>query len=55
MTFLDKEGAFDNVSFDAISEAINNSPVDSTTSGWITCMVTNRYVTNYRPEYNQKD
>ena len=44
-TFLDIEGAFDNVSFDAISEAINNSPVDPTTSGWITNMVTNRYVT----------
>ena len=42
---MDIEGAFDNVSFDAISEAINNSPVDPTTSGWITSMVTNRYVT----------
>ena len=27
-TFLDIESAFDNVSFDAISEAINNSLVD---------------------------
>ena len=44
-TFLDIEGAFDNVSFKAISEAIRNSPVDNTTSGWIISMITNRYIT----------
>ena len=44
-TFLDIEGAFDNVSFSAISTAINKSPVDQSTAGWITSMVTNRYIT----------
>ena len=44
-TFLDIEGAFDNVSFKAISEAINASPVDKSTAKWIINMVTNRYVT----------
>ena len=44
-TFLDIEGAFDNVSFNAISNAIHNSPVDPSTAGWITSMVTNRHVT----------
>ena len=44
-TFLDVEGAFDNVSFKAISEAINQSPLDSATAGWIKNMVTNRHVT----------
>ena len=33
--FLDIEGAFDNVSFKAISDAINSSPVDKSTAGWI--------------------
>ena len=44
-TFLDIEGAFDNVSFKAISESINSSPVDKSTAGWIINMVTNRFVT----------
>ena len=44
-TFLDIEGAFDNVSFKAISEAIDQSPLDSSTAGWIKNMVTNRHVT----------
>ena len=44
-TFLDIEGAFDNVSFGAISEAIDKSPLDPATAGWIKNMVTNRYVT----------
>ena len=44
-TFLDIEGAFDNVSFKAISKAINQSPVDKSTSGWIINMVTNRHIT----------
>ena len=44
-TFLDIEGAFDNVSFKAISEAIDQSPLDSSTAGWIKNMVTNQHVT----------
>ena len=44
-TFLDIEGAFDNVSFEAISNTINKSPVDSSTAGWIINMVTNRHIT----------
>ena len=44
-TFLDIEGAFDNVSFKVISEAIDQSPLDSATAGWIKNMVTNRHVT----------
>ena len=44
-TFLDIEGAFDNVSFKAISKAINESPVDESTAKWIINMVTNRFVT----------
>ena len=44
-TFLDIEGAFDNVSYKAISEAIDQSPLDSATAGWIKDMVTNRHVT----------
>jgi ribonuclease HI len=44
-TFLDVEGAFDNVSFDAISQSIHNSPVDKSTAGWIANMVSNRYIT----------
>ena len=40
-TFLDREGAFDNVSF----KAIDQSPLDSATAGWIKNMVTNRHVT----------
>ena len=44
-TFLDIEGAFDNVSFKAVSSAINKSPVDPSTASWIINMVTDRYVT----------
>ncbi|MCP4489190.1 MAG: hypothetical protein GY820_18040 [Gammaproteobacteria bacterium] len=44
-TFLDIEGAFDNVSFNAISKAINSSPVDKSTARWIINMVTNRFIT----------
>ena len=44
-TFLDIEGAFDNVSHKAIAEAINKSPVDKSTAGWITAMVTSRKLT----------
>ena len=39
------EGAFDNVFFKAISEAIDQSPLYSATAGWIKNMVTNRHVT----------
>ncbi len=44
-TFLDIEGALDNVSFKAISEAINSSPLDKSTAKWIINMVTNRFIT----------
>jgi len=44
-TFLDIEGAFDNVSFKAMSQAIYKTPVDRSTAGWIVNMVTNRYIT----------
>ena len=44
-TFLDIEGAFDNVSFSAISTTLQNSPLDTTTTNWIINMVSNRYVT----------
>ena len=44
-TFLDIEGAFDNVSFDAISRTLNESKLDTSTANWITAMVTNRYIT----------
>ena len=43
--FLDIEGAFDNVSFKAISDAIRATKVDTTTANWIINMVTNRYIT----------
>ena len=42
--FLDIEGAFDNVSFKAISEAIRNTKADPSTAQWIINMVTNRYI-----------
>ena len=43
---LDTEGAFDNVIlYDDISETMYNSPIYPATSGWITTMVTNRFVT----------
>ena len=56
-TFLDIEGAFDNVSFKAISEAIDQSPLDSATAGWIKNMVTNRQSTCYHisQKLNQTD
>ena len=43
--FLDIEGAFDNVSFKAISEGIRATKVDTSTANWIINMVTNRYIT----------
>ena len=52
-TFLDIEGAFDNVSFKAISEAIDQSPPDSATAGWIKNMVTNRHNTQKRNQAYQ--
>ena len=33
-TFLDIEGAFNNVSFKALSDAINSSPVDKPNARW---------------------
>ena len=44
-TFLEIEGAFDYVSFKAISNAINSSPVDKSTAGWIINVVKNRHLT----------
>ena len=44
-TFIGIEGAFDNVSFKAISDAINSSPVDKSTAGWIINMVKYRHLT----------
>ena len=44
-TFLDIEGAFDNVSFDSITKAIHKSKVDESTANWISSMVKNRYIT----------
>ena len=44
-TFLDIEGAFNNVSFKAISDAINSSPVDKSTTGWIINMFKYRHLT----------
>ena len=41
--FLDIEGAFDNVSFKAISDSIRATKVDTSTANWIINMVTNRY------------
>ena len=43
--FLDIEGAFDNVSFKAISEAVHNTKADKATAQWIINMVTNRFIT----------
>ena len=43
--FLDIEGAFDNVSFKAISEAVRATKVDLATAQWIINMVTNRFIT----------
>ena len=44
-TFLDIEGAFDNVSFSAIAEALMKTSIDKSTTQWIINMITNRYVT----------
>ena len=44
-TFLDIEGAFDNVSFQAIQTSLNNIRMHTSVSNWILNMVTNRYVT----------
>ena len=44
-TFLDIEGAFDNVSFAAIAEALNKTSIDKSTTQWIINMISNRYVT----------
>ena len=44
-TFLDIEGAFDNVSFAAIAEALHKTTVDMATCQWIVNMISNRYVT----------
>jgi len=51
--FLDIEGAFDNVSFKAISEAIRATKVDPSTAQWIINMVTNRYI-NIRHKQSTK-
>ena len=44
-TFLDIEGAFDNVSFQAIREALTKSKIDKNTSEWIMNMISNRFIT----------
>ena len=44
-TFLDIEGAFDNISFNAIKKTIEKSEIDSTTCNWIFNMISNRYTT----------
>ena len=44
-TFLDIEGAFDNVSFQAIQTSLNNTHMHTSVANWILNMVTNRYVT----------
>ena len=43
--FLDIEGAFDNLSFSSIKEALHVSPLDSSTASWIFSMVSNRNIT----------
>ena len=43
-TFLDIEGAFDNVAFKAIERALHNKLKDSKTANWITYMISNRRV-----------
>ena len=42
--FLDIKGAFNNVSFKAISEAVKATKVDFATAQWIINMVTNRFI-----------
>ena len=44
-TFLDIEGAFDNISFNAIKKTIEKSEIDCTTCNWIFNMISNRYTT----------
>ena len=44
-TFLDIEGAFDNVSFTAIAEALNKTAIDKSTVQWIVNMISTRFVT----------
>ena len=43
-TFLDIEGAFDNISFQAIKTALHNTVMHSSVANWILNMVINRYV-----------
>ena len=52
--FLDIEGAFDNVSFKAISEAIRATEMDQSTANWIINMVTNRYITVHHKNANKR-
>ena len=44
-TFLDIEGAFDNVAFDAIERALNKKCPSSTTNNWIMTMIKSRSTT----------
>ena len=44
-TFLDIEGAFDNVAFEAIERALHKKLKDKRTAVWITYLITNRKVT----------
>ena len=46
-TFLDIEGAFDNVSFKTISEAIDQSPLDQSPLDCPNCTDTEETVANY--------
>ena len=43
--FLDIEGAFDNVSFKAISDSIKATNIDPATAQWIINMVSSRFIT----------
>ena len=42
----------DNVSFKAISDAVNSSPVDKFTAGWIFNMVKNRHLNVTHKDYS---
>ena len=44
-TFLDIEGAFDNISFNAIKTTLQNSKIDSVTCNWIYNIISNRFTT----------
>ena len=44
-TFLDIEGAFDNISFSAIEKALNKKCQSVTVRKWIMSMITNRNTT----------